>query len=464
MMSSELRRARSVFLLIAIVPLGASAACGQDTSATSAGTPAPIVDSARLDTMLQRIRNGEFPNTHSVLVWKDGELLLEDYFDGYDASTPHQIRSATKAIGSMLAGIAIDRGFIPSENEPIYTFFKDDHEPAYGWSEPARQVRIRDFLSMTSGTDCEDVGTEFACEMAMYQTDDWIQYALDFPFIHPIGEHWAYNSSSLILVSQAIARGSGMHLETFADEYLFGPLGIESFVWRRSPQGYAWIGGDGRMTPRDMLKIGRVMLDRGMWNGERLLSEQWIDKSTSRQADYPYGVDYGYIWQIGQAFRGDQLVTAYWASGNGGQNIFIFPDHGMVVVFTGGNYNRPEAGQPFSLLRDYIMPAMLGEVSLPPVVERSREELERLTGVYALDFEPAATSTIDIFDGRLRILTPDDETIVLDSHTAALFTGRADWGFLSLQFEADEAGEIVRFVANGNFARFVFERAQEPAR
>jgi CubicO group peptidase (beta-lactamase class C family) len=411
--------------------------------------------------MVQRIRSGGFPNTHSVLVWKDGEVLLEEYFDAYDAGTPHQIRSATKAIGSMLTGIAIDRGHIPSEREPIYTYFKDDYEPTYGWSEPARQVRIRDFLSMTSGTDCEDVGTDFSCEDPMYETDDWIQYALDFPFIHPIGEHWAYNSSSLILVSQAIARSSGMPLEEFADTYLFEPLGISSFQWRRSPNGHAWIGGDARMTPRDMLRIGRLMLNRGTWKGERLLSEEWIDKSTSRQADYPFGVDYGYIWQIGRAFRGDELVTAYWASGNGGQNIFVFPDHGMVVVFTGGNYNLPEAGQPFTLLAEYIMPAVLGGISLPPPVELSRLELERLTGVYPLDFEPVATSTIEIHEGHLRILTPDDEYISLTAHSPTLFSGRSDWGPLILQFEEGESGEIVRFVANGNFARFTFERAAE---
>jgi len=461
MSTSERRIVASRYGLLGILLLCAVSACGQQASNAEPVARPEIPDAALLDSMTRRVRTGDFPNTHSILVWKDGDLLVDEYFDGFGPDDPHQIRSATKAIGSILTGIAIDRGFIPSEHEPVYTWFKDEYEPAFGWSGPARAVRIRDFLSMTSGTDCADVGTEFACEMAMYETDDWIQYALDFPFIHPIGERWAYNSSSLILVSQAIARSSGMPLEEFASEYLFGPLGIESFEWRHSPQGYAWIGGDARMTPRDMLTIGRLMLKRGEWNGERLVSERWVDESTKRQGDYPFGVDYGYIWQIGRAFRGDETVTAYWASGNGGQNIFVFPDHGMVAVFTGGNYNRPEAAQPFGLLREFIVPAVLGPVLLPAPVELTQAELERLVGVYALDFEPAATSTIDVHEGRLRILTPDNEYILLDAHDRTFFTGTSDWGILGLRFEEYEGGEIIRFVATGNFARYTFVRRQD---
>jgi CubicO group peptidase (beta-lactamase class C family) len=226
-------------------------------------------DVALLDSMVARTESGDYVNIHSVVVVKDGSLVLEAYFDGNDRHTLHQIRSATKCIGSMLTGIAIDRGFIDSVNEPIHKFFAEDYEPAGGWTDRARQVEIRHFLSMMSGYECDDLTTNFACENAMYNSNDWVQYSLDLPFAHSPGEHWAYNSSSLILVGEAVARSSELEMKAFADRYLFGPLGIERFRWQFSPKGRAWIGGGARMTPREMAKIGQLMLNRGLWNAGR---------------------------------------------------------------------------------------------------------------------------------------------------------------------------------------------------
>jgi len=445
-------------------------ACAEGGSQTLARAPEKIddgwdvasaeqvgADPRPLEAMLRQIEAGDFPNVHSVLVVKDGLLVLESYFDGHDRDTPHEIRSATKSIGSILTGIAIDQGFLPSEDLRVYNYFKDEYQPAAGWTEWARTVRIRDFLSMMSGYDCDDIATDFACEDAMYDTDDWVQYSLDLPFAYAPGEHWAYNSSSLILVGEAIARGSGMTLEEFANVYLFEPLGIERYEWAYSPRGRAWIGGGSEMVPREMAKIGKLMVDGGVWNGERVLSEDWIEKSTRKQGEYRAGVDYGFLWQRGETFIGSEKVTAFWASGNGGQLILVFPGHDLVAVFTAGNYNDPLAGQAFGMLGQFILPAFLQPTPLEEV-KVSKGEMDLLTGVYELDFERSVTSTVDVNDGHVRILTPDDEYVELVSHSATLYRGNSRWGPLTVVFEADGTGDIVRLVAYGALSRFVFEK------
>lgn len=414
------------------------------------------MNTALLDTMSLHIETGQYVDIHSVLVAKDGVLVLEEYFNENDQDTLHEIRSATKSIGSMLTGIAIDQGFLSSESEPIFRFF-EDYEPAPGWTAQAKKVEIRHLISMMSGYECDDLATNFACENAMYRTNDWVQFSLDLPFAFPPGEHWAYNSASLILVSEVITRTSGFKVDAFADRFLFEPLGIERFRWQISPRGQAWIGGGARMVPREMAKIGQLMLNRGLWNGKRLLSEEWINKSTVKQGEMMGGVDYGYLWQRGETYIGQESVTAYWASGNGGQYIIVLPDHGMVVVFTGGNYDSPLAEQPFRMLTRNILPAFLNPEPLV-AVELSKPDMEKCAGVYRLTFEPSATSTISIHDGRIQLLSPESETIDLVPHTPRFFTGVSQYGPITVVFDADDQGNLVAHRIHGSFQTFVFER------
>ena len=226
-----------------------------------------------LDSMILGVNRGDFVNIHSILIMKEGKLILEEYFDKNERHTSHEIRSATKSIGSVLTGIAIDQGFIPSADSYVYEFLAEDYSPAYGWEPDASKIKISHLLSMMSGYECDDLGTNFACENAMHATDDWVQYSLDLPIAFKPGENWAYNSSSLILVGEIIARTAGMDLDDFAKKYLFNPLGINSFQWLKSPSGKAWIGGGAMMIPRDMAKIGSLMLEKGKWNGNTILSE-----------------------------------------------------------------------------------------------------------------------------------------------------------------------------------------------
>jgi CubicO group peptidase (beta-lactamase class C family) len=411
--------------------------------------------------MLEDIRGGDWVNIDSVLLVKDGKLVLEEYFGANHRDTFHQIRSATKSIGSILVGIAVDRGLLESAPTPIYPYFRS-YEPVEGWDSRLREVTVRDLLTMTSGFECDDLATRFACENAMHGTQDWVEYSLNLPMAHEPGVHWAYNSSSLILVGEIVAVESGMPLHRFADEHLFEPLGID-FRWESSPRNRAWIGGGARMRSRDMAKIGLMMANGGTWKGRRILSEAWIEESTGRHEEERNGVWYGYLWQIGNNYIGTEMVRAYWASGNGGQYIIVIPDHGLVAVFTGGNYDSPLGGQPLQMLVRYILPAFLhpsppGTFDLPP------DRLAGYTGVYELSFEPSAISTVRVEGDRLALISPEDERIVLTAHSASQFSGTSRHGPIAVRFIHEEAGEIDTLIIYGIFSEFPFHRRGAPAR
>jgi hypothetical protein len=255
--------------------------------------------------------------------------------------------------------------------EKIYPYFTE-YESGQQWDERVRDVTVETVLTMTSGYACDDQAIpSFQCERAMYKTNDWVEYALNLPMAHPPGEHLAYNSSSLILVSELLAKTSKMTIPDFAQTYLFTPLGIEEFHWGFSPKGRAWIAGNAKMKPRDMAKIGVLMLNNGRWNGKRVVSEKWIHESTKEHTTSKRYGGYGYLWWTGQQVFGKQIITAYWAAGNGGNYIFVCPALDLVAVFTGGNYDSIFEVQPLGMLINYIIPAML-----PPIPPRRMTTLD----------------------------------------------------------------------------------------
>jgi CubicO group peptidase (beta-lactamase class C family) len=169
------------------------------------------------------------------------------------------------------------------------------------------------------------------------------------------------------------------------------------------------------------------------------------------------GVDYGYLWQTSQTYIGRDIVTAFWASGNGGQYIIVIPTQRMVVVFTGGNYDSPLASQPFHMLTRFILPAFLDPAPLEEVL-LTRQQIAALTGTYRLDFEPLATSVISSNNDRIRLASPEGEAIDLIAHSPTFFTGESQYGPVTVVFEADEHGEAFKQSIYGSFQRFVFYR------
>lgn len=314
------------------------------------------IDTLPILETLDRIRRGEFTGISSVLLTRDGILVLEEHFGAYGRDSLHNMRSASKAITSALVGIAIDRGFIQSVDVPLLPYFPEYEDGIENWDDRKRNVTLKHLLSMTSGVRGN--------EDAMYPTDDWIKFYLDQPLAASPGETFSYATSGVVTLGNVITRAADLRIPDFANQYLFGLLGITQYHWpitnSRGSQGLAMTGGGLSLRPRDMAKFGQLYLNGGLWKGERIISAKWIEESTTKQATSDlYGEDFGYLWRMIDREVAGEKVRSYEAWGNGGQYILVFPSLDLVAVFTGENYGRfPEMEQPFTLLERFILPAV----------------------------------------------------------------------------------------------------------
>ena len=331
------------------------------------------VNSEKIVELIKDILNKKYKNIHSVLLVANGRLILEEYFYEFHRERPHQIRSATKSISSILTGIAIDQGLIKDVTEKTYPFFKS-YEPPQEWDVRVREVTIKSILTMTSGYDCDDFATGHVCELNMKNSDDWLAYAVSLPMAHEPGSYWAYNSVAPQLIEEIISERSGMSFMDFSNTFLFEPLGIADFHWFLTPKGRTYVSGAARMRPRDMAKIGYMILNKGKWKNTQIVSEQWISESTKEYISPPVHsllansslgtCGYGYLWWTKNFSINKENIQSFFATGNGGQMIFVFPRLDLVAVFTQGNYNSSLGNQPFEMLTDYIIPAKLQKLSV----------------------------------------------------------------------------------------------------
>lgn len=333
-----------------------------------------------IDRMIDRIRDGTYPNIHSVLIVKDGKLVFEDYFPGvdsysgrqtnFDRNTLHQLFSVTKSLNSALVGIAIDRGLISGVDAYIRDLYP---KHAYGdiFSDlPKRQIRLKDMLSMTSGLHWDEWTYPYTDSrndhVQMNNSPDQIRFVLSRPMASVPGDRFQYNSGVSIAIGGIVSDVSSTRVDYFAEEFLLRPLGITAFDWYRYPSGIVQTGGGLRMRPRDMAKFGYLFLNGGRWKNNQIVPESWVLESTKIHVPKPtIGYDYGYQWWI-RTFdvngRPEKVISA---DGRGGQFIFMVPSLNLVAVFTGWNDNRQWA-RPIVLLRDYLIPA---SVSVSPLVE-----------------------------------------------------------------------------------------------
>jgi CubicO group peptidase (beta-lactamase class C family) len=294
----------------------------------------------------------------SALVMRRGRLVFEQYWNGYDQAAQQDLRSATKSITSLLVGIAIDQQLIRGVSEPLRSFLV----PVYPAALPSleRNITLEHLLTMRSGLACNDrdEGSP-GQEDKMYRERDWVRFFLDLPSLGPPGEAAFYCTGGAVTLGRVIAEAGRRPVPVFAEEYLFAPLGIQGARWATfDDRRQTDTGGHLALRPRDMMRIGQLVLQRGRWGDRQLVSREWIDQSTSEHTQLDGGKPYGYLWwRTRFPHRGSQ-VSAVFAGGNGGQYIFVIPELELVAVFTGGNYNSKKAQRPFRLLERYILPAV----------------------------------------------------------------------------------------------------------
>ena len=240
--------------------------------------------------LMDRIRSGEhYEEVHSVVVIKDGKLVFEEYFPGhdfgysddefhgefmyFDRNTRHNTHSATKSFVSSLVGIAIDRGLISDEHETMFSFFDEYAALNVGGKDV---ITIQHLLTMSSGLEWHEWDaaprTELNSIDAFNSAGDPTQYVLSQPLLHEPGTVYNYNGGTVNVLCRIVEKAAGVSVDLFADDFLFGPLGVSNYNFPMHMTGMIVCHGDIRITPRDMAKFGYVFLNGGVWQDRRILS------------------------------------------------------------------------------------------------------------------------------------------------------------------------------------------------
>lgn len=272
-------------------------------------------------------RAEDMPYLRSVLVIKQGHLLIEWYFNDGSKTEAFHIHSASKSFTSALIGIAFREGFLESLDQKLVDFFPEYFTP--DMDQRKKNITIKHLLSMTAGFDFSE-GTD---EWVSYSSsENWVKYAMELPLLHDPGDYFHYGTVQTNLLSAILTKAANMSTRDFAEEYLFNPLGITISHWHRDPQGYYTGGHEMYFVPRDIARLGYLFLNNGSIDGEQIIPSDWVQESLVdyRGADLIGTPGYGFQWWL-------QYISGYYtfsARGLGGQYIFCIPELDMVVVTT----------------------------------------------------------------------------------------------------------------------------------
>tara|TARA_B110000879_G_scaffold195289_1_gene263859 strand:+ start:4146 stop:5147 length:1002 start_codon:yes stop_codon:yes gene_type:complete len=285
------------------------------------------------------------PRLNSLLISHQGQLVVEDYFNGWQGRRPANMKSASKSVISALIGIAIDEGYIESVTVPIVEYFPNHLSLQ---SSPEKlNITVEDLLTMQSGlktTSNRNYGK-------WVLSDNWVEFALNQPLVAEPGEAMLYSTGSSHLLSAILTKAAGIDSKSFAQQYLASPLGFSMSYWSQDPQGIYFGGNNLEMTARQMLAFGELYLNGGQAEGRQIIPRQWIESSYQPHAESPRGQGryYGYGWWL-RDLAGLQVPVAW---GYGGQLIFVIKELDLVVVATSDS--TPGAGRRDHLRRLYSL-------------------------------------------------------------------------------------------------------------
>jgi len=346
---------------LALAFLLAAVACSNDATGPDARFPKAAAQGINADLLDRAYADArETPGIRSLLVQRHGVLVAEEYFNGCAADTLEQVWSVTKSVMSILTGIALERGDLGSLDQTLAEFLPPlvDSLP-----DDKGRITVRQLLTMTSGLQWHEMdgGGEYGRWVA---SPDMIQYVLDLPWAHAPGEVFLYNTGGSHLVSVVLTEATGTPTLDFAQQHLFGPLGITQASWWQDNRGY-YTGGMGLyLRPLDMMKLGELFLREGMWGSARVVPQAWVRESTapfvSTSNAVPFGPQYGYSWWAGRG----QGRDFYFANGYAGQFILVSPALDLVVVATSAwrGHTWPSAGVQWSGVIDVVVNGVLPAV------------------------------------------------------------------------------------------------------
>jgi CubicO group peptidase (beta-lactamase class C family) len=422
------------------------------------------IDADKINELMLQLLNGNIQNIHSVLIVKNGKLVLEEYFYGYARHKIHSMMSVSKSITSLLIGITIDQKKISDIDKKIYEFF-----PSYkdiSWDDLKNAIRLKHVLNMTAGLDWNywvysDTDPR-STSQAMIGSDDWIRFVLARKMVDIPGKRFVYSNGLTMLLGEILRNATGEYADKFAEEFLFDPLGISDFSWQKLPGGTIITAWGLKLKPCDMAKIGYMMLKEGKWKDKQIVSSSWVKESTKAQSegDMLLGAGYGYQWWRGSTLIDNKNIEAFYAAGKGGQYIFVCPELDLVTVFTSKPEEHPMGElQPQIIMVNYIIPAMLP--SLPPrrPIKLDADIIENYVGDYEYKRKKIPLSIFK--KGDKLFFSNDQETGELFAETVTKFYGTSKKiGDFQANFIKNNSGEIENLTVYVGFGILQFDKVK----
>ena len=353
------------------------------------GTPADIgdgwslatpgetgIDAARLCDLDGLLAQWPDANVHAVIVARHGKLVMERYYAGADErwgaklgvvqfgpEVKHDLRSISKSVTSLLIGIALAEGRFPALESPVLDFFPEHADLR---TPEKDRIPFADLLTMSSGLQWDEdrsYDDPRNDEMGMLTSGDPFRYILAKPLAASPGTTYLYSNGDASLLGAALVRGTGHTWSDYARDKLFTPLGIVDFDWDAVGRSRK-LGpyGSLRLRPRDVAKLGQLVLADGVWNGRRILPTGWAAQSIAPRLNGEGLFFYGYQWWLGRSFVDGRELR--WAAGFGvgGQRLFVVPSLELVVSLSLGQYGgRLQGIVPTAILNKIVLPSVKGE-------------------------------------------------------------------------------------------------------
>lgn len=338
------------------------------------------LDPAPLARLMNDLESHPGHLVHSILIVRDGRLVFEEYFSGrthptfgeepvrFDKDTWHSLSSVTKSLAATALGVAIDRGFIHGVDEPVLAFFPGLEDLNAGQKA---DLTLEDLVTMTAGLEWDESTHSFRdprndliawLNLTRHTTGDPVRAVLERPLVAAPGAHFNYNGGLTNVLGQAIQNATGRRLDDFVRDRLFAPLGIDQVWWWLLRDDFVYASGDIALRPRDLARVGLLYLNDGVWNGERILSSEWVEASARTHTPFSPS-DYGDSGTAGYSYGWWTLTSEYGpdafaAWGWGGQKLIVLPGLDMVVVFTGGSYWDSPRLRPHQMMTRNVLPAV----------------------------------------------------------------------------------------------------------
>ncbi len=342
----------------------------------------------------------------SLLIIHNGYVALDAHFAPYDGSFPHNLASVTKSVMTTLIGIAVDQGKLDLD-KPMVSYFPG--RSIANLDGRKARLTVRHLVSMRNGMQSGCFDGDTPTVDALRASSDWVQAALDRSMVAEPGTEFCYDSPGMHILSAILQEATGMTANEFAQENLFGPLGIQDAIWDIDPQGYNRGWGDLYLTPESAAKIGYLWLHHGNWNGRQVVPDAWVMNSVhahSTPVNHDYG--YGYGWWVNNSH--------YFAAGRGGQEIRVFPTLNTVVVITGGGYESSD-------VEGFLIPSLLLSVIPRPASPESQASLQATL----VDIQQDDTARAGLPSPKIEADVPG-KTYQCEKNPVGLESARFDFG------------------------------------